>query len=88
MCEFAKVILISYIIFFRFLYQSELGPSPFFQHFQNLLQNVQLDRDGDPNLYRCPHFIPTLLQHLLPQAPLWTGLLLGKSEVNTACPTK
>ena len=62
---------------FSFLYQSELGPSPFLLHFQDLLKNVQMDRDGDPNLYRCPSIIPTLLQHLLPQAPLWTGLLLG-----------
>ncbi|KAG7455576.1 hypothetical protein JOB18_039481 [Solea senegalensis] len=37
-------------------------------------------KDGEQNAYFCPNFIPNIQKYFLPQAALWSGLLLGNLE--------
>ncbi|KAI3375932.1 hypothetical protein L3Q82_016358 [Scortum barcoo] len=57
--------------------RNDLGPTPFEHHFKSIVQQAVLDKSGEPNAYFCPNFIPKLLRYFLPQAVLWSGLLLG-----------
>ncbi|KAJ4923070.1 hypothetical protein JOQ06_027806, partial [Pogonophryne albipinna] len=54
---------------------NDLGPTPF--DFKDVIQQASLDKVGEPNEYFCPNFIPKLLKYFLPQAALWSKLLLG-----------
>ncbi|KAJ4918228.1 hypothetical protein JOQ06_010007 [Pogonophryne albipinna] len=56
---------------------NDLGPTPFDYHFKDVIQQASLDKVGEPNEYFCPNFIPKLLKYFLPQAALWSRLLLG-----------
>ncbi|XP_034449678.1 uncharacterized protein LOC117766380 [Hippoglossus hippoglossus] len=60
---------------------NDVGPTTFQPHFEEVIQRAELEKDGDPNVYFSPTFsptfIPTLLKYFLPQAALWSGLLLG-----------
>ena len=47
------------------------------QHFEKVIETEECDQEGDSNIYFCPTFIPTLMKYFLPQAALWSGLLLG-----------
>ncbi|KAJ4923429.1 hypothetical protein JOQ06_021428 [Pogonophryne albipinna] len=57
--------------------ENDLGPTPFDYHFKDVIQQASLDKVGEPNEYFCPNFIPKLLKYFLPQAALWSRLLLG-----------
>ncbi|KAK7877304.1 hypothetical protein WMY93_031996, partial [Mugilogobius chulae] len=52
-------------------------PTPFDNHFNQLIQNAELDNTGEPNPYYCPDFVTMLRRNLLPQIVLWSKLLLG-----------
>ncbi|XP_032365949.1 uncharacterized protein LOC116684162 [Etheostoma spectabile] len=54
-----------------------VGPTPFQHHFEDVIKREELEKEGDSNVYFSPTFIPTLLKYFLPQAALWSGLLLG-----------
>ncbi|KAI4798480.1 hypothetical protein KUCAC02_022031 [Chaenocephalus aceratus] len=56
---------------------NDLDPTPFDYHFKDVIQQASLDKVGEPNEYFCPNFIPKLLKYFLPQAALWSRLLLG-----------
>ncbi|XP_059190873.1 uncharacterized protein LOC131973047 [Centropristis striata] len=58
-------------------YENDVGPTPFQQHFEEVIGRENLDQEGDENTYFSPTFIPTLMRYFLPQAALWCGLLLG-----------
>ncbi|XP_063075866.1 uncharacterized protein LOC134465901 [Engraulis encrasicolus] len=59
--------------------KSDSGPSPFSEHFGKMLTTLrsQLETKGPQNVYYSPNFIGKIVANLLPQAPLWTALLLG-----------
>lgn len=67
------------------LLQIELVPTPFDQHFKEIIQQAPLDTQGEPNGYHCSTFIPRLQKYFLPQAALWSGLLLGKAASTPIC---
>ncbi|KAK1902031.1 Autophagy-related protein 2 [Dissostichus eleginoides] len=52
---------------------NDIGPTPFKQHFEDLITQTVIEKSGDDNMYFCPTFIPSFL----PLAGLWSGLLLG-----------
>ncbi|KAI4824300.1 hypothetical protein KUCAC02_012823 [Chaenocephalus aceratus] len=56
---------------------NDIGPTPFKQHFEDLITQTVIEKSGDDNIYFCPTFIPSLLKYFLPLAGLWSGLLLG-----------
>ncbi|XP_034071055.1 uncharacterized protein LOC117545407 [Gymnodraco acuticeps] len=56
---------------------NDIGPTPFKQHFEDLITQTVIEKSGDDNMYFCPTFIPSLLKYFLPLAGLWSGLLLG-----------
>ncbi|KAI4799875.1 hypothetical protein KUCAC02_016414 [Chaenocephalus aceratus] len=56
---------------------NDTGPTPFKQHFEDLITQTVIEKSGDDNMYFCPTFIPSLLKYFLPLAGLWSGLLLG-----------
>ncbi|KAG8011589.1 hypothetical protein GBF38_003836 [Nibea albiflora] len=58
---------------------SDLGPSPFSQYFENVLAAAEADMEdrGNPKYILLTKFIRKVQANLLPQAPLWTSLLLG-----------
>ncbi|XP_036066996.1 uncharacterized protein LOC118598438 [Oryzias melastigma] len=58
-------------------YRNDVGPTPFQQHFEVIIERADLDKKGENNVYFCPTFIPTLLKYFLPQVALWSGILLG-----------
>ncbi|KAF3832177.1 hypothetical protein F7725_025842 [Dissostichus mawsoni] len=55
---------------------NDIGPTPFKQHFEDLITQTVIEKSGDDNMYFCPTFIPSLLKYFLPLAGLWSGLLL------------
>ncbi|KAI4809507.1 hypothetical protein KUCAC02_018383 [Chaenocephalus aceratus] len=61
----------------QWIQKNDLGPTPFDYHFKDVIQQASLDKVGEPNEYFCPNFIPKLLKYFLPQAALWSRLLLG-----------
>lgn len=42
------------------------------------MANAPVCENGETNEYHSPTFMPSLLKYFLPQAPLWSGLMLGK----------
>nr|XP_043882388.1 uncharacterized protein LOC122769683 isoform X2 [Solea senegalensis] len=58
-------------------FENDIGPTRFLQHFEEVIKREDLDQEGDENNYYCPTFIPTLMRYFLPQAALWSKLLLG-----------
>ncbi|KAI3354578.1 hypothetical protein L3Q82_019083, partial [Scortum barcoo] len=57
----------------QLILRNDTGPTPFEHHFKTIIQQAVLDKDGEPN----PNFVPKLVKYFLPQAVLWSGLLLG-----------
>ncbi|KAL7849581.1 hypothetical protein SRHO_G00212040 [Serrasalmus rhombeus] len=51
--------------------------TPFQRHFNNVIKSAPLDLQGPPNVYYSGTFLTTLATHFLPQAALWTSLMLG-----------
>ncbi|KAL7870566.1 hypothetical protein SRHO_G00080630 [Serrasalmus rhombeus] len=51
--------------------------TPFQRHFNNVIESAPLDLQGPPNVYYSGTFLTTLATHFLPQAALWTSLMLG-----------
>ncbi|RXN32919.1 hypothetical protein ROHU_004440 [Labeo rohita] len=58
-------------------FQVKVGPTPFHTHFEEIMANAPVCENGEPNEYHSPTFMPSLLKYFLPQAPLWSGLMLG-----------
>lgn len=58
--------------------QVKVGPTPFHTHFEEIMANAPVCENGETNEYHSPTFMPSLLKYFLPQAPLWSGLMLGK----------
>jgi len=55
-----------------------MGPTTFQSHFEEIVENAPVDEKGEPNEYHSPTFMPNLVKYFLPQAVLWSGLMLGK----------
>ncbi|XP_028991434.2 uncharacterized protein LOC114846544 isoform X3 [Betta splendens] len=58
-------------------FMNDVGITSFQHHFERVIKQEEGDKDGEPNMYLSPTFIPALTKYFLPQAALWTGLLLG-----------
>ncbi|KAL1268523.1 hypothetical protein QQF64_033886 [Cirrhinus molitorella] len=54
-----------------------IGPTTFQSHFEEIVANAPVDEKGEPNEYYSRTFMPNLVKYFLPQAPLWSGLMLG-----------
>lgn len=61
-----------------FILQITTGPTTFQSHFEEIVANAPVDEKGEPNEYYSRTFMPNLVKYFLPQAPLWSGLMLGK----------
>ena len=62
----------------HFFFQNDVGPTPFQRHFDKVIHNAVLDQNGEPNVYFCPTFVPSIERYFLPHAALWSSLMLGE----------
>ncbi|XP_039679701.1 uncharacterized protein LOC120573877 isoform X2 [Perca fluviatilis] len=58
-------------------FEINLGHTTFHTHFAEIVANAPVDVKGEPNEYHSPTFMPNLVKYFLPQAVLWSGLMLG-----------
>lgn len=54
-----------------------MGPTPFQRHFEDIIADAPVQDKGEPNEYYSPTFMPNLVKLFLPQAHLWSALMLG-----------
>ncbi|CAM4598291.1 unnamed protein product [Leuciscus chuanchicus] len=70
-----------------------MGPKPFQRHFEHIIAEAPVHDEGEPNEYHSATFMPSLVKYFLPQAPLWSALMLGHvltpaDELLTTTPEK
>ncbi|CAL9685061.1 unnamed protein product [Knipowitschia caucasica] len=58
-------------------FETDVGPTSFSKHFKATIDCAPLDDIGNVNAYYAPDLITSLELYWLPQAPLWSGMLLG-----------
>ncbi len=59
-------------------FADHIGPTTFQSHFEEIVANAPVDEKGEPNEYYSSTSMPNLVKYFLTQAPLWSGLMLGK----------
>ncbi|CAM4566181.1 unnamed protein product [Leuciscus chuanchicus] len=62
-----------------FFYSLDMGPKPFQRHFEHIIAEAPVHDEGEPNEYHSATFMPSLVKYFLPQAPLWSALMLDGS---------
>lgn len=58
------------------------GINRFATRCKETISNAPLDKYGEHNVYYCKGMINHLEKYLLPYAGLWTGIMLGVSELS------
>ncbi|XP_042345228.1 uncharacterized protein LOC121945214 isoform X2 [Plectropomus leopardus] len=54
------------------------SPTPFEEeHFMDIIKRAPVDQEGEPNPYHSETFISSLAKYFLPQAALWSSMMLG-----------